>query len=129
MITIEILATIFSILVLLKIFLTLTMPRVRIKIAEAFFKRISIFTAVYVALTGIIGYYLFSNVDIVIIAAVMLFTSFLFGFSLVLFWPELLKKQKELLSNTNLLMKKFWFLLLIWLIFSLLVLYKIFLGQ
>ena len=74
---IEILATIFAILVLVKLLIIAIRPASWMKISEAILKKSTLTTISYLVLAVIVGYYVLASLNIVQVAAVMLLTSIL----------------------------------------------------
>ena len=94
---IEILAAIFGILVILKLLLTILKPELRAKIAESFLSQSpSTLTIIYLVLTAVIGYYVFSSLSITETAAVMMLMSALMG----LFYSQYPAIMRQLLKES-----------------------------
>ena len=124
---IEIIATIFAVLILVKLFLILISPKTRVKIAEVILsKNPTILTMIILILTTIIGYYIFNSFTIVDVAAVMMF---LFGLMALFFvqYPKIgIELVKESSKSRGVFLRKNWLSILIWLAIPILVLYTIF---
>jgi len=124
---IEIVATIFAVLILVKLFLILISPKTRVKIAEVILsKNPTILTMIILILTTIIGYYIFNSFTIVDVAAVMMF---LFGLMALFFvqYPKIgIELVKESSKSRGVFLRKNWLSILIWLAIPILVLYTIF---
>ena len=121
---IEVLATIFAVLVLVKLLLFIFNPQLRIKIVESFFKaNTTLLTVVYLALTAIVGYYVLSSLSIVEVGAVTLFVSGLFGLFFIQYKEIMIKLARESLKSGFL--SKNWLSLLIWAVIAILVLSEV----
>ncbi len=122
---IEILALIFAVLVLFKLILIIFNPKLRVRIGEAFLnKNPATLTIVFLAVTAISGYYVFSSFSIVDVAAIMMLTSALMGIFFIQY-PQIMRQfLKESLSEDFL--RKNWLLFLIWAGLAVWALYDIF---
>ncbi len=105
---IEILATIFAVLVLLKILIRLTNPMLSVKIAEAILKESLLATFIYLILAVAAGYYIFSAFSIVEVSAIFLFASLLIGLTFAPYSKQMIKLAKEILANKSEYLKKEW---------------------
>jgi len=70
----ETLALIFAILVLLKIVIVLINPKGWLNLSKSLFNDKPVTALIYFVLMAIVGHYVFTNLSIIQIAAVMLFT-------------------------------------------------------
>ena len=122
---IEILATIFAIFVLVKLLIVTINPKLWMKIAEAILGNYTFTTIVYLLLAVIVGYYIFASLNIVQVAAVMLFTSLLMGLGFVPYSEIILKTAKERLGTRSDLFREGWLSIVIWLGISVWVLYTV----
>ncbi len=121
--SLEILATIFAIIVLVKlIFLSLS-ARLWMKTVGAMLNYPVATTLIYLFLAGIVGYYVLSNIAIIQIAAVMLFTSLLGGIGLAPYSRVMLRLGEEILNEG---VSKAWLSMLIWTLVAIWVLYTVF---
>jgi len=121
--SLEILATIFAIIVLVKlIFLSLS-ARLWMKTVGAMLNYPLATTLIYLVLAGIVGYYVLSNIAIIQIAAVMLFTSLLGGIGLAPYSRVMLRLGEEILNEG---VSKAWLSMLIWTLVAIWVLYTVF---
>lgn len=124
---IEILATIFAVLVLLKLFLIIFNPQLRIRIAESFLnKNPTILTIIFLILAAIIGYYVFSSFTVVDVAAVMMLFSALMGIFFIQYPKNMLELLRDSLSSREAFLRKNWLSILIWTFFAIWVLYTLF---
>ena len=122
---IEVLATIFAVLVLLKLLLTIFNPQLRVRIAESVFnKNTTLLTIIYLALTAIVGYYVLSSLSILEVGAVTLFVSGLFGLFFIQYKEIMIKLTKESLKSGFL--SKNWLSILIWAVIAIWVLSEVF---
>ncbi len=112
---IEVLASIFAVLVLFKLLLSIFNPQLRIKIAEAFLsKNPTTLTIIFLMLALLIGYYVFSSLSIVEVAAVMLFMSLLMGLFFIQYYKIMIKMLEDELKSRSDFLRKNWLSLLIW---------------
>jgi len=124
---IEILATIFAVLVLFKLILSITNPKLRVKIAESFIStNTAVMIIVFLALTAIVGYYMLSSLTIVEVAAAMLFMSGLMGIFFIQYKGIMLKLLRESLKSREEFLRKNWLTFLIWAAIAVWVLYVVF---
>ena len=99
---IEILATIFAVLVLFKLLIIIVSPKLRVTIAESILsKNAAILTITLLILTAIIGYYVLSSLTIVEVAAAMMLMSGL----MALFFIQYKKIMIQLYSRTKIIIQ------------------------
>lgn len=120
---IEILATIFAVIVIIKLAVITADPNLWMKTAGALLKNQVLTTIIYSVLAVIIGYYVFTALSVVQVAAVMLFTSTLIGIGLAPYSKIILKLGEEL-SDVG--VSKAWLAMLIWGMLAIWVLYSVF---
>jgi hypothetical protein len=108
----DVLAVIFAILILIKLTILLATPRFLVRWTEFISKKRGVVGVVYLLLAVIVGYYVFSVLDIVEVASVMLFTSILIGFNFLCYSD--LKIKEEIPQNRLDVIRKFWLPILIW---------------
>ncbi len=120
---IEILATIFAVIVIIKLAVITADPNLWMKTAGALLKNQVLTTIIYSVLAVIIGYYVFTALSVVQVAAVMLFTSTLIGIGLAPYSKIILKLGEEL-SDVD--VSKAWLAMLIWGVLAIWVLYSVF---
>ena len=121
----EVLATIFGVLVLLKLLLIIFNPPLRIRIVESILnKNIAVLTIIYLVLTAIVGYYVLSSLSIVEVAAAMMLLSGLMGLFFIQYPKIMLQLANETLSSDFL--KKNWLSILIWAAIAVWVLFEVF---
>ena len=123
---IEIIATIFAVLILVKLFLIVVSPKTRVKIAEAVLsKNPTILTMIILILTAIIGYYIFNSFTIVDVAAVMMFLSGLMALFFIQYPKIGIELVRESSKSRDIFLRKNWLSILIWMAIAILVLYTI----
>jgi len=122
MTSIEMLATIFAVLVLVKLAFIRTNPKAWINFAQPILRNSVVALVVYLALATVVGYFIFSSMTIVQVGAVMLFTSLLMGVGLAPYSQLILKVGEEILTEG---LGKAWLSMLIWTGISLWVLYGV----
>jgi len=124
---IEVLATIFAVLVLLKLFLSIFNPQLRVRIAESFLnKNPTVLTVIFLALAAVIGYYVFSSLTVVDVAAVMMLLSALMGIFFIQYPENMLELVRESLKSRKEFLRKNWLSVLIWGFLAIWVIYSIF---
>ena len=123
---IEILATIFAILVLVKLLIVAVNPKLWMKGVESIVSNYAFTTIVYVLLTVIIGYIIFKSLSIVQVAAVMLFTSVLIGLTMVPYLDKLLALGKEIVGTRSEMFRRGWLAIVIWAGIAVWTLYAVF---
>ena len=123
---IEVVATIFAVLILVKLFLITVSPKTRVKIAEVILsKNPTILTMIILILTVIIGYYIFKSFTIVDVAAVMMFLSGLMALFFIQYPKIGIELARESSKSRDVFLRKNWLSILIWLAIAILVLYTI----
>jgi len=120
---IEILATIFAIIVVVKVAVFIAKPGLLMKGAGAMLKNEVLTTLVYLVLAVIVGYYIFADLTVVQVASVTLWVSLLIGIGVAPYSKILLKSRDELLSTG---ISKAWLSMLIWAGLAIWVLYAVF---
>ncbi len=126
MAALEILAIIFSILILLKIIIIFIRPNLMMKFAAKLMQNSTLLYVLYLIVAIIIGYYLSLNLSIIQIAAVMFFTSFLFGISMIPYLRKAFDAKMGMMQTRSEIIKHFWLSILIWLAIAIITLYKVF---
>ncbi len=122
----EILAVIFAGLILLKIVFGLINPGTWMGLSAAFLGHYYLVMGIYLGLLVITGYYVFTSLDLIDVAVVMLFTSTLVGITLIPYTPSMLKMGEEIGVQG---FSKAWLGLLIWVAIAGAVLYRIFASK
>jgi hypothetical protein len=119
----EILAVIFAGLILLKIVFGLINPGTWMGLSAAFLGHYYLVMGLYLGLLVITGYYVFTSLDLIDVAVVMLFTSTLVGITLIPYTGSMLKMGEEIGVQG---FSKAWLGLLLWVAIAGAVLYRIF---
>ncbi len=122
MTSIEVLATIFAVLVLVKLAFIRTNPKAWMNFAQPILRNSVVALLVYLVSATVVGYFIFSSMTIVQVGAVMLFTSLLMGVGLAPYSQVILKVGEEMLTEG---VGKAWLSMLIWSCISLWVLYGV----
>lgn len=123
MTALEIIATIFALLIVVKIVVVLVNPQLWMqKVAEPLFGNPRLASAVYGGLAIVVGYYVFTSLDIIDIAAVMALTSLLVGLGLLPYASALLKVAEEISATPSKLLRNAWLPIVIWVAIALWVL-------
>jgi hypothetical protein len=120
---VEIIAAIFAIIVVIKfIVLLATGTKKSVGSMEKLIKT-PLLPYLMLAALLVIGYYLLQTLDIVTIAAVALFTSFLYGFSFSTFGKEYSKFAKTVVASKNKLILAYsvWLIVAVWTLYALFV--------
>jgi len=122
MAALDIIATIFALLIVVKIVVLLVNPQLWMKkVAEPLLGNPLLATAVYGILAIVVGYYVFTNLDIIDIAAVMAFTALVTGLGMLPYAQTLLKTAEEMSARSKLL-RNAWLPIVIWVVIALWVL-------
>jgi hypothetical protein len=119
----KILAGIFATLILLKLAFLLISPGQWLEATQAFLGHYNLITGVYLALLVITGYFVFTSLDLIDVAVVMLFTGVLLGLSLI---PYLASVPQIPEAIMNVGFAKAWPAWIIWAAVAVAVLYRIF---
>jgi hypothetical protein len=122
----KILAVIFAALIFIKLAFLLISPGKWLAVSQAFLGHAGLVTVLYLAVLVITGYYVFTSLDLIDVAVVMLFTSALVGFSLIPYAAALQKVGQEIGAIG---FGKAWLAWIIWLALAAAVLYKIYAGK
>ncbi|HZE21865.1 MAG TPA: hypothetical protein VE082_07425 [Desulfobaccales bacterium] len=122
----EILAVIFAGLILLKIVFGLINPGTWMGISAAFLGHYTLVLGLYLGLLVITGYYIFTSLDLIDVAVVMLFTSTLVGITLIPYAGSMIKMGEEI---GVLGFGKAWLGLLLWVAIAGAVLYRVFASK
>lgn len=121
---IEILATVFAILILVKVSIFAVRPETWMKVSEAILNKKDWLTVPLLILAGVVGYYVFTSLSVVEVAAVMLFASLLTSLSLLPYFGAF--KIREFFGSRSEILRRSWWLLLIWVGIAVWVLYAVF---
>ncbi len=121
---IEILALIFAVAVLAKLLFIAFNPKSWMDISSSILKESGWLVVVYLILSVVVGKFIFATMDIIQVAAVMLFTSILIGLNAMPYSKEILKLGKSIVNSNTL--EKAWLSALIWAALALWVLFTLF---
>ena len=123
MTALEVIATIFALLVLVKMVGLLMNPQLWMdKVAKPLLGNPRLATAVYGVLAIVVGYYVFASLHIVDVAAVMLFTALVMGVGMMPYSKALLKLAGEMSATRSDLLRNAWLAIVIWTVIALWVL-------
>jgi hypothetical protein len=123
MTALEIIATIFALLILVKIAVVLVNPQLWMKkVAEPLLGNPPLATAVYAILAIVVGYYVFTNLGITEVAAVMAFTALVVGLGMLPYAKALLKISEDISVTRSNLLRNAWLPIVIWTVIALWVL-------
>jgi hypothetical protein len=122
----KILAGVFAGLTLIKLTFLLASPENWLGATQAFLTHSAIVTAVYLVLLAITGYFIFTSLDLIDVAVVMLFTGLLVGLSLIPYAESLQKVGQEVATVG---FGKAWLPWIIWVVIAVAVLYRVFSGK
>ncbi len=123
----EIIATIFAILVLVKMVVVLINPQVWMKkVAEPLLGNPWLATTVYGVLAIVVGYYVLTRMNIVDVAAVMAFTALVGGLGILPFADAFMKIAEEMSADRSKLLRNAWLAIVIWTVIALWVLTSVF---
>jgi hypothetical protein len=122
----KILAGIFAALILIKLAFLLTSPGQWLGATQAFLGHYTLIMGIYLVLLVITGYFVFTSLDLIDVAVVMLFTGVLLGLSLI---PYLAAMPNFPEAIVKVGFTKAWLSWIIWAAIALAVLYRIFAGK
>ena len=122
----KILAGVFAALVLIKLAFLLISPGQWLGATQAFLGHYTLVMGVYLVLLVITGYFVFTRIDLIDVAVVMLFTGVLLGLSLIPYLASVPKFTEAIMSVG---FAKAWPAWIIWAAISVAVLYRIFGGK
>jgi hypothetical protein len=119
----KILAGIFAALILIKLALLLISPEKWLGMAQAFLGYATVVMVVYLILLVISGYFIFTSLDLIDVAVVMLFTGLLVGLSLIPYAASFQKVSQEIVTVG---FAKAWLAWIIWVAIAVAVLLRVF---
>jgi len=119
----KILAAVFAALVLVKLAFLLLAPAKWLVMAQDFLGYGAVITVFYLILLAIAGYFVFTTMDLVDVAVVMLFTGLLVGLSLIPYAASLQTTVREVAAAG---LGKAWLSWAIWIVIAVAVLYRVF---
>jgi hypothetical protein len=122
----KILAVIFAAAILIKLAFLLISPESWLGATQSFIGHYTAIMVIYLVLLAITGYYVFTRLDLIDVAVVMLFTSILLGLSLIPYVASV-PQLPEAIVNVG--FAKVWPAWLLWAAIAAAVLYRIFAGR
>ena len=122
----KILAGIFAALTLIKLAFLLISPEQWLGATQAFLGHYTLVMAIYLVLLVITGYFVFTRIDLIDVAVVMLFTVVLLGLSLLPYLASIPQLREAIVSVG---FAKVWPAWIIWAAIAVAVLYRIFAGK
>jgi hypothetical protein len=122
----KILAVIFAAVILIKLAFLLISPSQWLGATQAFLGHYTLMIAVYLVLLVITGYFVFTRLDLIDVAVVMLFTSILLGLSLIPYVASVPQLPAAIVSVG---FAKVWPAWILWAAIAVAVLYRIFAGK
>jgi hypothetical protein len=122
----KILAVIFAAAILIKLAFLLISPEQWLGATQGFLGHYSTMIVIYLALLIITGYFVFTSLDLIDVAVVMLFTSILLGLSLIPYVASVPQLPEAIVSVG---IAKVWPAWIFWAAIAVAVLYRIFGGR
>lgn len=122
----KILAVIFAAAILIKLAFLLISPESWLGATQAFLGHYGAMIGFYLVLLVITGYFVFTRLDLIDVAVVMLFTSILLGLSLIPYLASMPQLPEAIVSVG---FAKVWPAWIIWAAIAVAVLYRIFAGK
>jgi hypothetical protein len=122
----KIIAVIFAAVILIKLAFLLISPSMWLGATQGFLGHYGAIVGVYLMLLVITGYYVFTSLDLIDVAVVMLFTSILLGLSLI---PYLASMPNLPEAIVRVGFAKVWPAWILWAAIAVAVLYRIFAGK
>ncbi|MGA8571028.1 MAG: hypothetical protein ACLP7A_03140 [Desulfobaccales bacterium] len=119
----KILASIFALIILLKLVFVLAFPQQWIGFAAGLVGNQVLATVIYLILIAIIGYYIFSTLDLIDIALVMFFTSILVGLAFIPYATQIISLNEQIVASG---IGKAWLPIVIYLALAVAVLFRVF---
>jgi hypothetical protein len=122
----KILAGIFAALILIKLAFLLISPEQWLGATQAFLGHYAVMMGIYLVLLVITGYFVFTSLNLIDVAVVMLFTSILLGLSLIPYLASV-PQLREAIVTVGFV--NAWPAFILWAAIALAVLYRIFAGK
>jgi hypothetical protein len=122
----KILAAIFAALILIKLAFLLISPEQWLVATQTFLGHYALMIVIYLALLVVTGYFVFTSLDLIDVAVVMLFTSILLGLSLIPYISSVPQLPAAIVSVG---FAKVWPAWILWAALAVAVLYRIFGGK
>jgi uncharacterized membrane protein len=127
MTALEVIATIFAILILVKVSVVLISLQLWMKnVSQPLLGNPPLARAVYTVLAAVVGYYVFTSLYVADVLAVMGFTALLMGLALLPYAKTLLKTAEEMSADRSKLLQNAWLPLVVWVVIALWVLASVF---
>ena len=124
---IEILAVVFSVLILVKLAFVLANPQLAVKISEPLLKRKALCYGAYAVMAVVAGYFVLDYFSMAEIAAVLLFGSFLYALSALTYADSLMGLTTEITQSRETLLRRAWLPIAIWVVMAVWTLASVFL--
>jgi len=118
----KILAGIFAGLILVKLIFIMINPGKWMAFTDVFLDHYAAMMGIYLVLLVITGYFVFTRIDLIDVAVVMLFTSVLLGLSLIPYLSSIPQLREAIISVG---LAKAWPALIIWAAVAVAVLYRV----
>jgi hypothetical protein len=122
----KIIAVIFAAVILIKLGFLLISPEIWLGATQGFLGHYSAMIGVYLVLLVITGYYVFTSLDLIDVAVVMLFTGILMGLSLIPYVASVPQLPQAIVSVG---IAKVWPAWILWAAIAVAVLYRVFAGK
>jgi hypothetical protein len=122
----KILAVIFAAVILIKLAFLLISPESWLRATQGFLGHYNLIVGIYLVLLVITGYFVFTRLDLIDVAVVMLFTSILLGLSLIPYVASVPQLPQAII---NVGIAKVWPAWILWAAIAVAVLYRIFAGK
>ena len=119
----KILAGVFAVVILIKLAFVLVGPEQWLGMTTSLVGHQAVLIVIYLVVLVISGYYIFTSLDLIDVAVVMLFTSILVGLGLIPYSASMLKLIGEIATIG---LGKMWLAWIIWAAIAVAVLYRIF---
>ena len=119
----KILAVIFAGAILIKLAFLLISPEQWLGATQAFLGHYAVIIAIYLVLLVITGYFVFTSLDLIDVAVVMLFTSILLGLSLMPYLASIPQLREAIVTVG---FAKAWPAWILWAAIAVAVLYRVF---
>lgn len=114
--SLEIMALVFSLLILVKIIgLFILSPQRWMRMVVSIYRNKRLVLGVLVVFTVVVGYFILTTLSIITVMAALLFASLLLALGLIPYSSAFLTAAKKVLATRADLLKNFWLVLLIWL--------------
>lgn len=122
----KILAVIFAAVILIKLAFLLISPSLWLGATQGFLGHYTAIMVIYLVLLAITGYFVFTRIDLIDVAVVMLFTSILLGLSLIPYVASVPQLPEAIVSVG---FARVWPAWILWAAIAVAVLYRIFAGK